>query len=141
MDNPGDYFLRHYFVEEKQQRRHRLFIRFLAALLLMFGLATMPMFSSSPVQASIYALVSVTIVVVIRHRSLRRANEREEALFNLLEVDPSIFEHPSRLELALDAAQSGTFKTLQVSKTQRRNRGSDEKGFTSGKTASPLDSS
>jgi hypothetical protein len=99
------------------------------------------MFSSSPVQASIYALVSVTIVVVIRHRSLRRANEREEALFNLLEVDPSIFEHPSRLELALDAAQSGTFKTLQVSKTQRRNRGSDEKGFTSGKTASPLDSS
>ena len=44
------------------------------------------------------------------------------------------------MEIALRAAQSGSFQSIQVSKTQRRNRGSDEKCFTSGKTASPLDS-
>ncbi|RJU79961.1 MAG: hypothetical protein DWC09_08520 [Candidatus Poseidoniales archaeon] len=140
MENPGDFFIRHYFAEEKLQRQHRLYIRLLASILTVFVFAVMQMYRSSLIESSIFALVSISIVFFIRFRSIRRAREREEALFNLLEVDPAVFDHPSRMEIALKAAQSGSFQTLLVSKTQRRNRGSDEKGFTSGKTASLLDS-
>ena len=38
----------------------------------------------------------------------------------------------------MDAALSGAFETVQVSKNQQRTRGSDEKGFTSGKIESQL---
>jgi hypothetical protein len=71
----------------------------------------------------------------------RKAIERQEAIFMLLEVDPAILEQSNRMELAFQAVQSGDLQSIQVSKTQRRNRGSDEKGFTSGRSDSQLDAS
>lgn len=73
--------------------------------------------------------------------SKRKAFERQEALFMLLEVDPEILEQSNRMDVAFQAAKTGNIQSIQVSKTQRRNRGSDEKGFTSGIIESQLDKS
>ena len=57
----------------------------------------------------------------------------------LLEVDPDLLEQSNRMELAFQAVTSGDLQSIQVSETQRRSRGSDEKGFTPGRTDSRLD--
>ena len=140
MDNPGDFFLQLYAVEAKKQHRSRLFIRALFVFFLVMLSLGAVWFEPTFIQALTGLFTAMTVQFYVFFRTKRKTLERHETLFALLEVDPEVFDNPSRMKIAFEAAQSGTFQSLQVSKTQRRMRGSDEKGFTSGKTVSPLDS-
>ena len=86
------------------------------------------------------ALASLLAVLMMMKRSETiRSQQREEAFLRLLEVHPDHFEYgPSRNRLVL-AAEAGTFSELQVKKNTGAIRGHDEKGFTGGKKAKPLD--
>ena len=141
MQDPSAYFLQQYRFESirKQQQRFRFFA--LIALILICG--SIVWFSKTlPLSVTaVFGSVAIGGVFLLAASAQRKTIERQDALFMLLEVDPAILEHSNRMELAFQAVQSGDLQSIQVSKTQRRNRGSDEKGFTSGRTESQLDTS
>jgi hypothetical protein len=81
----------------------------------------------------------ITVFMMISRAEGIKAHQREEALLRLLEVHPDYFEDgPARERLVL-AAETGAFNELQVKKNTGAIRGHDEKGFTGGKKANPLD--
>ena len=141
MQNPGAYFLQHYRFENKRKKQQRLRLQSLTLLLLLLGAGG---WFSEPISLSmifVFEGLAFGFVILLAVSGKRKAIERQEALFMLLEVDPAILEQSNRMELAFQAVQSGGLESIQVSKTQRRNRGSDEKGFTSGRNESKLDAS
>ncbi|MCP2504767.1 MAG: hypothetical protein NLN65_05695, partial [Candidatus Poseidoniaceae archaeon] len=141
MQDPSAYFLQQYRFEStrKQQLRFRFFA--LIALILLLGSIGWSSKTLSFTAMVVFESVAIGSVFLLATSAQRKAIERQDALFMLLEVDPTILEHSNRMELAFQAVQSGDLQSIQVSKTQRRNRGSDEKGFTSGKTDSQFDKS
>ncbi len=141
MQDPSAYFLQQYRFEStrKQQLRFRFFA--LIALILFLGSIGWSSKTLSFTAMAVFESVAIGSVFLLATSAQRKAIERQDALFMLLEVDPTILEHSNRMELAFQAVQSGDLQSIQVSKTQRRNRGSDEKGFTSGKTDSQFDKS
>ena len=82
----------------------------------------------------------LTVFMMMKRNGDIKARQSEENLLRLLEVDPEYFQDgPARQRLAL-AAETGTFSELQVKKNTGAIRGHDEKGFTGGVKAKPLDS-
>tara|TARA_B100000767_G_scaffold242418_1_gene239444 strand:- start:6 stop:704 length:699 start_codon:yes stop_codon:yes gene_type:complete len=141
MQDPSAYFLQQYRFEStrKQQLRFRFFA--LITLILFLGSIGWSSKTLSFTATVVFESAAIGSVFLLATSAQRKAIERQDALFMLLEVDPTILEHSNRMELAFQAVQSGDLQSIQVSKTQRRNRGSDEKGFTSGKTDSQFDKS
>ncbi len=139
MQDPSAYFLQQYRFEtsRKQQLRLRVFVLIVSILIL----GAVGWFNSSLSLSLTIVFQSIAIgsVLLLAFSAQRKAIERQDALFMLLEVDPTLLEQSNRMELAFQAVQAGDLQSIQVSKTQRRNRGSDEKGFTSGRTESQLD--
>ena len=141
MQDPSAYFLQQYQLEStrKEQQRLRLQILIIASLITgVIGWFTNTISSSTFLISESIVFGSVILMMV---SAKRKAIERQEALFMLLEVDPAILEQSNRMELAFQAVESGNLQSIQVSKTQRRSRGSDEKGFTSGRNDSQQDRS
>ena len=82
----------------------------------------------------------LTLFMMMKRNGDIRARQSEENLLRLLEVNPEYFEDgPARQRLTL-AAETGKFSELQVKKNTGAIRGHDEKGFTGGAKAKPLDS-
>lgn len=80
------------------------------------------------------------MLLLVNAANHRKALQREESLLRLLEVNLDLFEgHPYRQRLIV-AAQNDSFEELQVRKNKGVVRGQDEKGFTGGRKAQPLDS-
>ena len=66
-------------------------------------------------------------------RSQNRASwEREEAMFERLDIDPDLLEGNDVHRRLLLAAETGKFNEVQVKKMTGSIRGQDEKGFTGG---------
>ena len=139
MQDPSAYFLQQYRFEtsRKQQLRLRVFVLIVSILIL----GAVGWFNSSLSLSLTIVFQSIAIgsVLLLAFSAQRKSIERQDALFMLLEVDPTLLEQSNRMELAFQAVQAGDLQSIQVSKTQRRNRGSDEKGFTSGRTESHFD--
>ena len=141
MEDPGAYFLQQFQFESVRKQRQRLSLQFLLLISLIMSILGWYSFSL-PLSTILLFEGCVCLSATLLSISLKRkAFERQEALFMLLEVDPEILERSNRMDIAYQAAQSGNLQSIQVSKTQRRNRGSDEKGFTSGRIESQLDKS
>ena len=141
MEDPGAYFLQQFQFESVRKQRHRLSLQFLLLISLIMSILGWYSFTL-PLSTILLFEGAVCLSVILLLISLKRkALERQDALFMLLEVDPEILERSNRMDIAYQAAQSGNLQSIQVSKTQRRNRGSDEKGFTSGRIESQLDKS
>tara|TARA_B100001142_G_scaffold319264_1_gene362531 strand:+ start:1969 stop:2667 length:699 start_codon:yes stop_codon:yes gene_type:complete len=141
MEDPGAYFLQQFQFERVRKQRHRLSLQFLLLITLIMSILGWYSFTL-PLSTILLFEGAVCLSVILLLISLKRkALERQDALFMLLEVDPEILERSNRMDIAYQAAQSGNLQSIQVSKTQRRNRGSDEKGFTSGRIESQLDKS
>ena len=141
MQDPSTYFLQQYQLEVERKRRQRRFV--LVFLPLSFVLSLVG-FTYSPVSLTVIFLSETIVIlctVLFMVSSHRKAIERQEILFMMLELDPALLEHPNRMDVAFQAVEAGDLQSIQVSKTQRRNRGSDEKGFTSGRIDSHLDAS
>ena len=141
MEDPSAYFLQQYRLESTKKQHHRKFLQFLLLASFIMSIIgwyhfTIPV-SSILLFEGIICLSTIFLMV----SSKRKAFERQEALFMLLEVAPEILEQSNRMDVAFQAAKTGNIQSIQVSKTQRRNRGSDEKGFTSGIIESQLDKS
>ena len=139
MEDPGSYFLQQYTLEASKKSRHRrmLLILVFSSLVIGFtGWLTKSVTLSSVLFFEFLILLLSFSSVFSFHR---KAIERQETLFMMLEVDPALLENPDRMHVALEAVKAGNLQSIQVSKTQRRGRGSDEKGFTSGQIDSPLD--
>ncbi|MDE0868971.1 MAG: hypothetical protein OSA21_01510 [Candidatus Poseidoniaceae archaeon] len=141
MQDPSAYFLQQYRFEST--RKQQLHFRFFALIVLILLLGSIGWSSKtlSLTATVVFESVAIGSVLLLATSAQRKAIERQDALFMLLEVDPTVLEHSNRMELTFQAVQSGDLRSIQVSKTQRRNRGSDEKGFTSGKTDSQFDKS
>ena len=139
MQDPSAYFLQQYRFENT--RKQHLRFRFFALIASILILGSIGWFNKTLSFTGMVVFESIAIgsVFLLAVSAQRKAIERQDALFMLLEVDPTILEHSNRMELAFQAVQSGDLQSIQVSKTQRRNRGSDEKGFTSGRTEAQLD--
>ena len=141
MEDPGAYFLQQFQFESVRKQRQRLSLQFLLLISLIMSILGWYSFTL-PLSTILLFEGCVCLSATLLSISLKRkAFERQEALFMLLEVDPEILERSNRMDIAYQAAQSGNLQSIQVSKTQRRNRGSDEKGFTSGRIESQLDKS
>lgn len=132
MENPAAYFIQRYADERRQASNHRnrtvlSFLICTAAIAVVWyiGYAS---FRLVVVIASGVALGFGGVSLKIRQQK----REREDTLLSLLEVDPMIFDMKDRMAVAYAAAQNQTFQSIQVSKTHRRMRGSDDKGFTGG---------
>lgn len=132
MENPAAYFLERYADEQRQASNHRnrrvlslLICTATIAVVWYIGYAS---FRLVAVIASGVALGFGGVSLKIRQEK----REREDTLLSLLEVDPVIFDMKGRMAVAYAAARSQTFQSIQVSKTHRRMRGSDDKGFTGG---------
>jgi hypothetical protein len=139
MQDPSAYFLQQYRLEGKRKQQLRFHLQLLIGASLILG--AIGWFSSTLSSSSLLMCESIVAgsAIFLMISAKRKGIERQEALFMLLEVDPAILEQSNGMELAFQAVQSGDLQSIQVSKTQRRNRGSDEKGFTSGRTDSQLD--
>ena len=80
-----------------------------------------------------------TVLLLVNTANHRKALQREESLLRLLEVNLDLFEGHSYRERLILAAQTDTFDELQVRKNKGAVRGQDDKGFTGGQKAQPLD--
>jgi len=139
MQDPSSYFLQQYQIEVRKKHLHRRFVQCILVLSIALAVFT-AVFLDVP--AILFVLVEGTLLlsaVIFTISSRRKALERQETLFMMLELDPELLDHPHRMEVALHAVEAGELQSIQVSKTQRRNRGSDEKGFTSGRADSQMD--
>mgnify|MGYP006131704701 CR=1 FL=1 len=141
MQDPGAYFIQQYQLESTRTEQFRGRLQILITLSLLLGTIGYFINSISFTSALVFECIVFGGVILLMVSAKRKAIERQEALFMLLEVDPTLFEQSNRMELAFQAVQSGGLQSIQVSRTQRRDRGSDEKGFTSGRTDSQLDTS
>jgi len=140
MQDPSTYFLQHYHIEERKKHVQRRIIQFLVSASILLCVAGLLIRVTSPLTLLLVEallLISIAMLMISWHR---KAVERQETLFMMLELDPDLLEHSNGMQLAFKAVEEGKLESLQVSKTQRRNRGSDVKGFTSGRIDSRLDS-
>ena len=138
MLDPGAYFLQQIKLEDKKMLQLKRFILLSVSFSFLFLFVLAEIIGGTSIQLLLFSVVALVAILGTVISSKKAANDRLDSLLALLEVDPEIFEHSSRRDLVMDAALSGVFETVQVSKNQQRLRGSDEKGFTSGKTESPL---
>ena len=130
MQDPSSYFLQQYQIEVRKKHLHRRFVQCILVLSIALAVFTAVFIDVPVIQ---FVLVEGTLLlsaVIFTISSRRKALERQETLFMMLELDPELLDHPHRMEVALQAVEAGELQSIQVSKTQRRNRGSDEKGFT-----------
>jgi|TARA_B110000495_G_scaffold157670_1_gene141395 hypothetical protein len=141
MQDPSAYFLQQYQLESTRKKQQRFLLQSLIIASLILGAIGWYTSTISPSTFLVFESIAFGSILLRMISVKRKAIERQEAIFMLLEVDPAILEQSNRMELAFQAVQSGDLQSIQVSKTQRRNRGSDEKGFTSGRTDSQLDAS
>ena len=138
MLDPGAYFLQQIKLEDKRMMQLKRFIQLSLSFSFLFLFVLAEIIGGTPIQLFLFSVVALVAILTPIFSSKKAANDRLDSLLALLEVDPEIFEHSSRRDLVMDAALSGAFETVQVSKNQQRTRGSDEKGFTSGKIESQL---
>ena len=138
MRDPSNYFLQQYFFEENRKRRRRLFVLFTFMFGFILGVVGFLFTNVSMNTILLFEFVVFIGIVLFISSSHRKAMERQETLFMMLELDPELLEQSNRMDMAFQAVQAGNLQSIQVSKTHRRNRGSDEKGFTSGRIDSQL---
>ncbi len=139
MQDPSAYFLQQYQLEGTRKKQQRFRLQILITTSLFFGIIGWFTNTISLLSALVFESIAFGSVILLIVSAKRKAIERQEALFMLLEVDPDLLEQSNRMELAFQAVTSGDLQSIQVSETQRRSRGSDEKGFTPGRTDSRLD--
>ena len=129
------------FIDEDEQRRRqakRVLFGLLIGLALIAGLCIENGYNTGVVL--ICTAILFTMLLLVNTANHRKALQREESLLRLLEVNLDLFEgHPYRQRLIV-AAQNDSFEELQVRKNKGVVRGQDEKGFTGGRKAQPLDS-
>lgn len=139
MQDPSSYFLQQYQLEVKKKHLQRRLVQSVLALSIVLVVVGIVLID---IPVSILLLMETALVLGVAMFMLsshRKAMERQETLFMMLELDPELLDHPHRMDVAFQAVKAGELQSIQVSKTQRRNRGSDEKGFTSGRVDSQLD--
>lgn len=141
MQDPGNYFLQQYFLEENRKHRQRLFVQLSLVFSFLIGTVGFLFTNVSIRTILLFEFILLTGLAIFIISSHRKAMERQETLFMMLELDPELLEQSDRMDVAFQAVQAGNLQSIQVSKTQRRNRGSDEKGFTSGRIDSQLNTS
>ncbi len=139
MQDPSAYFLQQYQLEGTRKKQQRFRLQILITASLFFGIIGWFTNTISLSSALVFESIAFGSVILLIVSAKRKAIERQEALFMLLEVDPALLEQSNRMEFAFQAVKSGDLQSIQVSETQRRGRGSDEKGFTPGRTDSQLD--
>ena len=132
MQDPGNYFLQQYFLEENRKHRQRLFVQLSLVVSFLIGTVGFLFTNVSIRTILLFEFILLTGLAIFIISSHRKAMERQETLFMMLELDPELLEQSDRMDVAFQAVQAGNLQSIQVSKTQRRNRGSCEKGFTSG---------
>lgn len=129
------------FIDEDEQRRRqakRVLFGLLIGLVLIAGWCIENGCNTGVVL--ICTAILFTMLLLVNAANHRKALQREESLLRLLEVNLDLFEgHPYRQRLIV-AAQNDSFEELQVRKNKGVVRGQDEKGFTGGRKAQPLDS-
>ena len=129
------------FIDEDEQRRRqakRVLFGLLIGLVLIAGWCIDNGCNTGVVL--ICTAILFTMLLLVNAANHRKALQREESLLRLLEVNLDLFEgHPYRQRLIV-AAQNDSFEELQVRKNKGVVRGQDEKGFTGGRKAQPLDS-
>ena len=129
------------FIDEDGQRRRqarRVLFGLLIGLVLIAGWCIDNGCNTGVVL--ICTAILFTMLLLVNAANHRKALQREESLLRLLEVNLDLFEgHPYRQRLIV-AAQNDSFEELQVRKNKGVVRGQDEKGFTGGRKAQPLDS-
>ena len=129
------------FIDEDEQRRRqakRVLFVLLIGLVLIAGWCIDNGCNTGVVL--ICTAILFTMLLLVNAANHRKALQREESLLRLLEVNLDLFEgHPYRQRLIV-AAQNDSFEELQVRKNKGVVRGQDEKGFTGGRKAQPLDS-
>ena len=129
------------FIDEDEQRRRqakRVLFGLLIGLVLIAGWCIENGCNTGVVL--ICTAILFIMLLLVNAANHRKALQREESLLRLLEVNLDLFEgHPYRQRLIV-AAQNDSFEELQVRKNKGVVRGQDEKGFTGGRKAQPLDS-
>ena len=140
MLDPGAYFLQQMKIEGEKKQRLNQFVVVASTCSLLILIVLVRFTDCTLTQLIICSIVLLTTILFVSYKAKKSADERMDSLLAILEVDPEVFGN-SRIDMLMNAALSGAFETVQVSKTQQRNRGSDEKGFTSGKTESLLSDS
>ena len=141
MRDPSNYFLQQYFLEENRKQRRRLYVQFSFMFSFILGVVGFLFTNVSINTILLFEFVVLISIVLFTISSHRKAMERQETLFMMLELDPELLEQSNRMDVAFQAVQAGNLQSIQVSKTHRRNRGSDEKGFTPGRIDSQLKAS
>ena len=140
MQDPGTYFLHHYHLEARKKHVQRRIVQSLLSSSILLCILGILFRIAPPFTLLLFESALLICLAMFILSSNRKAKEREETLFMMLELDPELLEHSNRMQVAFQAVEAGKLESIQVSKTQRRNRGSDAKGFTSGRIESRLDS-